>query len=280
MIDALLSVGHWLMQEEKLPTRLMAPKNWRRILKDEWRRITNVTPSLRQPRYEEAEWTRLQAALDDPRLDPRMRLAFTLGAHARLGQVIRCHRVDLDLPALTGDETDDSFFGELRVPGDGKKRGTRIRLSPAERRAVDTAMAGYLRDYERARIAGHRSNYPLFPAGRLRAGRAKQADDTQPITRDGARGLFVALEQIAGVTHVPGRGWYGARRFAADIAEDYEQDERALNQLTGHSDSTMRRHYQNLKRDETARKAAKVRDQLRGHGVVAVHNASGDADGT
>ena len=47
----------------------------------------------------------------------------------------------------------------------------------------------------------------------------KVRPDVKPFSRDGARVAFKALEAIAGVGHSEGRGWYGLRRIAADLAQ-------------------------------------------------------------
>lgn len=61
-----------------------------------------------------------------------------------------------------------------------------------------------------------------------------------------------------------GRGWYGVRRVASDQAEDVEHDERVLNSITGHPDSTTRRLvYQDRDRPEVLKKAAITRTKVR-----------------
>ena len=76
--------------------------------------------------------------------------------------------------------------------------------------------------------------------------------------------LFHALERIAGVTPVEGRGWYGIRRKATDVYEDYESDERVLNDQTGHRNSETRRNaYQEREREEIRAKSAETRRRVR-----------------
>ena len=68
---------------------------------------------------------------------------------------------------------------------------------------------------------------------------------------------------------MPGRGWYGVRRIAADAAADVEKAERVLNSITGHRDSTTRRLvYQDRERPEVLNKAAATRERVR-RGAVA-----------
>ena len=53
----------------------------------------------------------------------------------------------------------------------------------------------------------------------------------KPLSRDGARLAFKQLEAIAKVDHVEGRGWYGLRRIAADLAESATTDDRVKDRL-------------------------------------------------
>jgi len=91
--------------------------------------------------------------------------------------------------------------------------------------------------------------------------------DPRPLTRDAALAMFHDLERIANITPVTGRGWYGVRRISADAAEDVEPDERVLNSITGHRDSTTRRLvYQDRERPEVLIKAAATRERVRREG--------------
>lgn len=84
------------------------------------------------------------------------------------------------------------------------------------------------------------------------------------LTRDAALKMFRRLEQVAGVKSLKDRGWYGIRRVSADVAEDRVKDERILNSLTGHRDSSTRRLvYQDHERPEILNEAAVVRTAIR-----------------
>lgn len=66
------------------------------------------------------------------------------------------------------------------------------------------------------------------------------------------------------VTQQPGRGWYGIRREATDIYEDYETDERVLNDQTGHRSSDTRGEvYQEKEREVIWAKSAQTRRRVR-----------------
>jgi hypothetical protein len=86
----------------------------------------------------------------------------------------------------------------------------------------------------------------------------------KPLSRDGARIAFQELERIAGVPHVRGRGWYGLRRVATDIAETATTDDRVKDRLGGWQDSETRKQiYQGRETAELRTKAADVRRQIR-----------------
>jgi integrase len=81
--------------------------------------------------------------------------------------------------------------------------------------------------------------------------------------------MFHELESVAGVASIDGRGCYGVRRIAADVAEDVEKDERVLNSITGHRDSTRwRMVYQDRERPEMLNRAAKTRQAVRRSAVA------------
>jgi hypothetical protein len=60
-------------------------------------------------------------------------------------------------------------------------------------------------------------------------------------SRDGARFALKQLEAIAKVKHVEGRGWYGLRRVATDLAESDNADDRVKDRLGGWQDPPDRR---------------------------------------
>lgn len=148
-------------------------------------------------------------------------------------------------------------------PALARNLDARLRVNAQQRVAIQQALAGYLRDYEALYQVGAIKDYPLFPAGRLKRGRAKVVANPKPLGRDGALKMFHELEAIANVTQVDGRGWYGVKRIAADVAEDVETDERLLNAVSGHHDSKTRHGYQQRERPEVLAGAARVRMDVR-----------------
>lgn len=272
-VDALYSIANWLRDEEHIPQTAALPSlRWRRKLYDEWQAITGSEASPSRPRHTADDMRRLFAHLNHPGVDPRFALVFDLGAEQRVGQVLRLRRSQVELPAIDRDvlsvNSAGPQLGVVKIGGAGKKKASPIALTIDQRNALEAALAGYLADYECAWREGVIDDYPLFPAGRLKKGKAKIIDKPKCLSRDAARKMFRKLEEVAGVESVAGRAWYGVRRVATDIAEDIESDERVLNSLTGHRDSTTRRLvYQDHERPELLARAATTRDRIR-KGVV------------
>jgi len=69
----------------------------------------------------------------------------------------RCRRWHLTTTSPPG------ALGQIEIPGAGKKHGEVVILTSEQRRAVDDALAGYLANYEAARLAGQIDDYYLFP---------------------------------------------------------------------------------------------------------------------
>lgn len=275
-VVVLLQVSQWLAAEERITRAILIKKAWREQLRREWEQYTSSRITKSTPRHSEDEIRRMFAVLEHPDADPRVALVLQLGAEARLGQVRRLMRSDVDLSPV-------GIFGLGRVVvhGSGKKMGVRRDLTPEERAAIDRALAGYLRPLEEAYQDQLRADYPIFPAGRLRfdvapsrvsrrkatvqpVKRAKLSVTNTPIDKRTLNDQFHELERIAKVDSVPGRGWYGIRRRATDVYEDYEKDERVLNDQTGHKKSETRREvYQERERETIRARSAETRRRVR-----------------
>lgn len=275
-VVVLLQVSQWLAAEERITRAVVIKKAWREQLRREWEQYTSSRITKSTPRHSEDEIRRMFAVLEHPDADPRIALALQLGAEARLGQVRRLMRSDVDLSSV-------GVFGLGRVVvhGSGKKMGVRRDLTPEERAAIDRALTGYLRPLEEAYQDQLRADYPIFPAGRLRfdiapsrvprrkatvqpVKRAKLSVTNTPIDKRTLNDQFHELERIAKVESVPGRGWYGIRRRATDVYEDYEKDERVLNDQTGHKKSETRREvYQERERETIRARSAETRRRVR-----------------
>jgi integrase len=260
-IVLLAQAGRWLERAGKLKEAPAVPASqYVTSLRNDWQRITKESVVKNDPpRHTPHEVGRLFLNIDNPDVDPRIRLAFRTAGEARLGQALRCNRDALDLSAIGSYRV-----GRFIIPDNGKKKGAVIDLTPALREAWDYELSrGYLKDLETAFQAKRRKSYPLFPGKRLVRGAAR-ADSTEPIGKRGALDLWHRFEIAAGVPVVEGRGWYGVRRTGADLAEDVESDGRALNAITGHqSDEMRRRIYQQKQRDAVLAKAMRAREAAR-----------------
>ena len=292
IVDAVYSVAAWLREEHRIPSDVARPpKQWRKMLKEEWAQRTGVRrvrPS--RPRHTAAEYRRIFAALADARVDPRIRLAIELAAECRTGQALHCTRTMLTLTHIDSSAYATSppgQLGQIIIPGAGKKHGETVVFTPEQRRAVDDALRGYLANYEAAWRAGQITDYYLFPNSRMRildeAGRRwtrRVREGAKPMSRDGARVAFQELEKLAGVPHVPGRGWYGLRRIATDLAETATTDDRVKDRLGGWQGSETRKQiYQDRMTQQLRTEAASVRREIRlGVGVPATPDTRNDAE--
>ncbi len=194
-----------------------------------------------------------------------MRLAIELAPECRTGQVLRCTRRMLTLTAIAAidhEQQPAGSLGEIAIPGAGKKHGEVVVFTPEQRRAVDDSLFGYLANYEAAYQADEIADYYLFPGSRMRildeAGQRwarRVRDGVKPFSRDGARIAFQELEKIVGVPHAQGRGRYGLRRVATDIAGTATTDDRVKDRLGGWQDSETRKQiYQDRETADSGRR--------------------------
>lgn len=198
-------------------------------------------------------------------LDERFELAFELGGEQRMGQVIRSMRRNLTLPGVDRWANDRTPKHGVLLPPRARKKETKpIALTVAQRAWVkDVLEHGYLCEYEAAFRAGRMTDYPLFVAERMPRGIATWRADPKPLSRDAALKMFRRLEAIAGVEHLPGRGWYGVRRLASDVVEDVESDERVQDLVLANTKGTRRGRYQHGRRPKDLTRASEVRAKMR-----------------
>lgn len=262
MCDMLYGVASWLRQEELIPETAALPKrNWKVRLKQEWQALTGRSVQPQRPRHTVDEVAAIFAAL--PEADPRLWLLIELAAELRAGQAVRAKRSDLVLAPVGG-----FGLGRFVVHGRGKKHGEVVDLHPELRTLVDEMLSsGYLSDAEAAFRRGEVEDYYLFPAGRLKGGKAlAERCQGQPLGSTAIRDMFRTVEAAAGVEHQPGRSFYGLRRQATDLAPEFAQDARVLNRLTGHLDSSTReRVYQDPQNELVRARAAQARQRMRQH---------------
>lgn len=249
MCGMLYGIANWLRQEELIPETAALPKrNWKVRLKQEWQALTGRSVEPQRPRHTVEEVAAIFAAL--PEVDPRLRLLIELAAELRAGQAVRAKRSNLVLAPVGG-----FGLGRLVVHGRGKKHGEVVDLHPELRTLVDEMLSfGYLSDAEAAYRRGEVEDYHLFPAGRLKGGKAlPERCQGQPLGSTAIRDMFRTVEAAAGVEHQPGRSFYGLRRQATDLAPEFAQDARVLNRRTGHLDSSTRKRVYHDPQNEVVR---------------------------
>lgn len=258
----LYTVAGWLREERLIPETAALPRRgWKTKLRDEWRSLTGRSTEPARPRHSVEEVRQFFAGL--PQGDPRLWLLVELAAELRAGQAVRGRRSDLKLAPVGG-----YGLGRFVVRGVGKKLGEVVDLHPELRALVDCMLTeGYLSDAEAAYQRGELADYFLFPAGRLRQGKAPAARvDRQPLGPTAIRKMFCEVERLAGVEHQPGRAFYGLRRQATDLAPEFAQDARVLNRLSGHAESSTReRIYQDQQNELVRARAARARRKMRQH---------------
>lgn len=276
-VIALVRVARWLNDGGHVTSgAIRPPLNWKKALVTDWMQITGESPrdDEEQPRYTLEELGRLHLSL--PKSDPRLQLAVELAGEARLGPVVgRSRRSDMNLR----DGAGALGLGQLRVRGAGTKPGVVIDFDTAQRAHVDAVLgSGHLSELEALYRSGTVSDYWLFPGGRLVKGKAR-TDVRVPMNDRTVNDLWRELEDLAGVAHVAGRGPYGMRRVATDLAEDIEPDERALRALFGHTaPDTRGRVYQKKERVETAQKTTSARRRLRELSMESARRAEQERD--
>jgi hypothetical protein len=98
-----------------------------------------------------------------------------------------------------------------------------------------TMRVGYLAAYERAYRAGEIRDYPLFPEGMLRKGRAAVLPKAKPIDRKVISRRWAAdARRILGLPKMEGDAMYGWRRCLMDLHERWDTDARVKDLLVGH----------------------------------------------
>ena len=125
VIDAIYSVASWLREEQlRPPDAARPPQQWCKALKEEWAQRTGTRRGRPyRPRHTADEYRRIFAAMGDPRVDPRIRVAIELAAACRTGQVLRCTRGMLILAELMPNDYESAppgGLGQVEIPGAGK----------------------------------------------------------------------------------------------------------------------------------------------------------------
>lgn len=185
-----------------------------------WKRLNDAhTPN--RPRYTRDQLAALVRVRHQ--VDPRFALFLSLmddsGARGKAVRTLWRSMID---PALDHPPTPEQApFGWLVFPALKGQRPILQLLTAFQRRELDLAFTGYLRDLEAGWQASH-FDYPLFPGARLKDRKAKVIDPQQSRAYQPADAtLFLELlydaEGLAGIDHVRGRALHGVRRTVSDL---------------------------------------------------------------
>lgn len=174
-----------------------------------------------RPRYTDDEAKALLKVRHD--VDPRFALFLTLvDDSASRGKAVRTlWRSMLDGPLDQPPTDAHAPHGWVVFPALKGQDPVLHFLTAFERRELEIALSGYLRDLE-AEWQRTRKDYPLFPAVRKeslaggRAVRLEQARAYQNVSPNAPKYWLVEAEKAAGVTHIDGRLYHGFRRRASD----------------------------------------------------------------
>lgn len=261
ILSVLFTVGRWLEEKKKIPRgTCYLPYRWKKDLRKAWKKETGQSTRKKKPRHSDRELAKLFRAASDAH--PLAELGLELGSNLRDGQVSRSKRSNLDLAPVGAFEC-----GTFEVVGPENKPGAFNDLTPEQRAVIDKLIApdGLLGLLEAAYQAGEISDYSLFPQnalsypdGQVPADAGEKPVDPRTMIRH-----FHDLEEIAGVTHVPGRAWYGVRRRMTDIKPRYTDDDRVLNASGGWRDTRSREDYQQDENPDVRKEVAVVQREAR-----------------
>jgi integrase len=201
-------------------------------------------------------------------IDPRLKLVLDIGAALRLGQVARLTRRAVDLSKL--QETDPvtgrtTVIGFAGVKGRGNKKSPGAALNAEQLASVRDALEGFLAPLEARFQAGEIADYPMCPGGALKRGAVSLRNPSamKPATNSAMHKWFKKLEQAAGVTTIPFRGWYGVRRLFTDEATRLSANTMVLEQVSGTSSRMLAEVYRDGESARVSVEASQVVGQLR-----------------
>jgi hypothetical protein len=253
-------VAKWLINNGFAPKgSFQMPADWRKELARVWTEVIGTPYAAATSRHSTHHVQQLLRIMEDPRVEPRLKVAFELGAELRIGQIIGLNRSHL---CLVGDQINPHGF--LTIPRCGRKKGSTIALTPHQAQVVQHALReGYLCEFERALERRNIVDYPLFPGGKLRGGVARMRKKPMRWNRRTALDAFHAAERFAGIVPVDGRGWYGVRRVFSDEAPLHTSDDLVLENIGAHSTETRNKHYRDRQYPEVLRRAREARTEIR-----------------
>lgn len=145
-----------------------------------------------------------------------------------------CHSASLGADAWMVSAVGTDALGDRALAAAAVPHCARHRVGPHR---VDRRARGYLAPLEDRYQLKLLADYPMFPGGGLLKGEANPEGKNvgSPAGRDALLTWFREMEQAAGVTQQPGRGWYGLRRRAATMAPSRTNNTAVLSTYSGTS---------------------------------------------
>lgn len=186
-----------------------------------WKRLNQAHQPAR-PRFTAAQLAAIVKVRHD--VDPRFALYMAMvddsGARSKALRILM--RTAIDRPLEDPPTAEDAPYGWALFPALKGQRATLHLLTAFERRELEIAFTGYLRELEAAYQAGELADYPLFPGARLRDKAEKVVGLRQGGSLRCADATVITewlrdAEALAKVEHVRGRGYHGIRRSVSDL---------------------------------------------------------------
>lgn len=208
VVATLISALNHAREDEIVPpTDGLIPEKWREKYRTDWMALTGVSLSenaVSRESHTEEEAAKIVQAL--PQADPRIRVAFHIGAGFRVGQMSAyLTRAGIHEGGVFGlyAEFADRKSGEV----------VRIELPPSAQREWRRATeSGHLRELEAAYQSGKLADYYVVPGGQMKNGACQVKHAGKPLNKRSVLKFFHELEEAAGVEHIDGRSWHGLRR--------------------------------------------------------------------
>lgn len=257
LVGTLISALNYARRDDLVPlTDGIIHSEWRDSLRTDWLTRTGVSladKEVSRESHTEQETAKIIDAL--PLADPRIRVAFPIGAGLRLGQ--------MSANLTRRGVHEGGVFGLYVEFMDRKAAETvRIDLPPVAQRELRHAMEdGHLRKLEAAYQAGDIDDYFIVPGGSMKDGACQVRYCHEPLSRESVLKYFHKLEAAAGVEHIKGRSWHGLRRAFEALVARHTQDPNVKDRAGGWKigGGTRLRIYMNKEGEELTEAAAHAR---------------------
>lgn len=243
----LVRIASWLhAQKPESGASPLTVENVSQDVQKIWQSTFQTGTKGEKPRHDPLEYQRLIVGLYDPAtpIDPRARLAFLMNVERRTGQVRRVMRTDITM------EHGRPFAFRISATGNKKTNDLYLFVDRAAEELELALTSGYLCKYEEAYKQGKIKNYPIFLQGKLTDEGYIRFDPKKllkaPYNERSLLEEFRALEKHCNIEPIPGRGWYGLKRLAADLLDQLTEDEELKNRFFSHDSTATRDIYRQV----------------------------------